>query len=79
MGKDDRQAELDNEVQHFAEAWATGNKATLESLLSPTYSHSDALGGFHDRTSWLEPFCFKRAGIPRFGGSWHTLRDRFAG
>jgi ketosteroid isomerase-like protein len=53
-GKSDRLTDLDNAMQRFGEAWAAGNIATLESLLSPTYTHSDALGGFHDRTSWLD-------------------------
>ena len=51
---DDRLGDLHSAVHRFGEAWASGDMATLESLLSPTYTHSDALGEFHDRPAWLD-------------------------
>jgi hypothetical protein len=57
----DRLADLDAAVHRFGEAWARGDTATLDSLLSPTYTHSDAAGEFHDRASWLE-YARRRAG-----------------
>jgi ketosteroid isomerase-like protein len=53
-GNDDRLADLDAAVHRFGEAWASGDVATLETLLSPTYTHTDALGEFHDRSGWVE-------------------------
>jgi ketosteroid isomerase-like protein len=58
---DDRLADLDTAVHRFGEAWASGDTATLESLLSPTYTHSDVFGAFHDRSGWLE-YARRRAG-----------------
>ena len=46
-------AELELAVHRFGEAWASGDVATLDGLLSPTYTHIDAYGDFHDRASWL--------------------------
>ena len=46
-------AELERTIRRFGEAWACGDVAVLDELLSPTYTHIDAYGDFHDRTSWL--------------------------
>ena len=54
-------AELDLAIRRFGEAWATGELAVLDELLSPTYTHIDAYGDFHDRASWLA-YAGRRAG-----------------
>ena len=54
-------AELELAVHRFGEAWASGDVATLDGLLSPTYTHIDAYGDFHDRASWLG-YAGRRAG-----------------
>jgi ketosteroid isomerase-like protein len=58
---DDRLGALDADMRRFGEAWASGDTATLDTLLSPTYTHGDAAGGFHDRSHWLE-YARRRAG-----------------
>ena len=40
-------------VHKFGDAWAKGDLATLDQLLSPTYTHTDLFGALHDRASWL--------------------------
>lgn len=45
--------ELDEAVRRFGEAWAVGGGATLDALLSPTYTHADVSGRFQDRAAWL--------------------------
>ena len=45
--------DLQGSVARFGEAWAQGDLATLESLLSKTYTHTDVFGMFHDRAAWL--------------------------
>ncbi len=54
-------AQLDLAIRRFGEAWATGELAVLDELLSPTYTHIDAYGDFHDRASWLA-YAGRRAG-----------------
>ncbi len=49
----DRKASLDDVIRRFGEAWARGDRATLSSLLSPTYTHIDANGRVFDREAWL--------------------------
>ncbi len=49
----ERVAALEEAVRRFGEAWAIGDTAILESLLSPTYTHTDVYGKFHDRAQWL--------------------------
>ena len=34
-------------------AWAAGHGAVLDTLLSPTHTHSDVFGHFHGRSAWL--------------------------
>src|SRR5262249_10575612 len=46
-------ARLEVAIRHFGEAWASGDVRTLEALLSPTYTHSDAFGALQDKTAWL--------------------------
>ena len=58
---DDRLGALNTAMHLFGAAWASGDTATLDSLLSPTYTHSDAAGEFHDRSHWLE-YAQRRAG-----------------
>ena len=53
MSDDAKSAELEQSVQRFGEAWANGDLKTLEGLLSPTYTHTDGFGAFHDRAAWL--------------------------
>ena len=45
--------DLQGSIALFGEAWAQGDLATLESLLSKTYTHIDVFGMFHDRAAWL--------------------------
>jgi ketosteroid isomerase-like protein len=50
---DDRTAALDEAIRRFGEAWANGNAAVMDSLLSPTYTHTDIFGKRSDRATWL--------------------------
>ena len=56
-----RFAALGDALQRFGDAWARGDAATLDALLSPRYSHIDLFGAFHDRAAWLA-YAAKRAG-----------------
>jgi hypothetical protein len=58
---DIRAPELEQTIRRFGEAWASGDVPVLAELLSPTYSHIDAYGDFHDRASWLA-YAGRRAG-----------------
>ena len=49
----DRLGALEEAVRRFGEAWANGDGAMLDSLLSPTYSHTDVFGKLSDRAAWL--------------------------
>ena len=60
MGDEDL-SDLEQAVHRFGEAWACGDVGTLDALLSPTYTHVDAYGDFHDRASWLA-YAGQRAG-----------------
>lgn len=74
---DDRLADLDAAMRRFAEAWASGDIAVLEAVLSPSYTHTDAFGEFHDRSSWLE-YAQRRTGrTTRIG--FRSLRRRLVG
>ena len=53
MAGDDRKAALQAAILQFGEAWARGDGATLDALLSPSYTHVDIFGAFFDRASWL--------------------------
>ena len=75
--KADRLADLDAAMHRFAEAWASGDIAVLEAVLSPSYTHTDAFGEFHDRSSWLE-YAQRRTGrTTRIG--FRSLRRRLVG
>ena len=77
MDRDPRAAALDETVRRFGEAWARGDGATLDALLSPTYTHTDAGGAFLDRAAWLA-YAQKRAGrTTRI--AFRDLRTRFVG
>jgi ketosteroid isomerase-like protein len=54
MADDPNTAELEVAVRRFGEAWASGDLKTLEPLLSPTYTHTDGFGAFHDKAAWLD-------------------------
>jgi ketosteroid isomerase-like protein len=58
----DRDATLDAAMWAFGRAWARGDVQTLESLLSPTYTHNDVHGVFQDRAAWLS-YASTRAGM----------------
>jgi ketosteroid isomerase-like protein len=51
---DQARAELESSMIRFGEAWAKGDRATVDALLSPGYTHIDIYGAFHDRASWLD-------------------------
>ncbi len=53
MAKGAEDVELQEAIRRFGEAWASGDLKTLEALLSPTYTHIDVFGAFHDRAAWL--------------------------
>ena len=46
-------AEIETTVRRFWEAWIDGDVATLDTLLSPTFTHTDFDGKFTDRAAWL--------------------------
>ena len=46
---------------HHSSGHDQGDLATLDALLSPTYTHTDLFGTLHDRASWLE-YVSKRVG-----------------
>ena len=50
---DARRRALDEAVRRFGEAWAAGDGAALEALLSPSYTHTDVFGAFQERAAWL--------------------------
>ena len=49
----DRAAALEDAVRRFGEAWANGDGAAMDVLLSPTYTHTDVFGKLSDRAAWL--------------------------
>jgi len=53
MDEGERRRALDEALQRFGEAWAAGDGAALEALLSPRYTHTDVFGAFLERTAWL--------------------------
>ena len=57
----DRAEALKSAAVAFGEAWAKGDTVTLDSLLSPTYTHHDAFGARLDRAAWLA-YASKRTG-----------------
>jgi Domain of unknown function (DUF4440) len=53
MDEEERRRALDEAVRRFGEAWAAGDGAALEALLSPRYTHIDVFGAFLERAAWL--------------------------
>src|SRR3954465_5051103 len=53
MTEDADTSALEAAIRRFGEAWAQGDRPTLESLLSPTYTHTDIFGRIQDRSGWL--------------------------
>lgn len=49
----DRRVALEDAFRRFGEAWANGDAGALDSLLSPTYTHTDVFGKLSDRATWL--------------------------
>jgi len=47
----DRVAALEDAVRRFGEAWAAGDAAAMDLLLSPTYTHTDVFGKLSDRAT----------------------------
>jgi 2-hydroxychromene-2-carboxylate isomerase len=50
---DEPDPDLLQKIAAFGEAWATGDTAVLDRLLSPTYLHTDASGRLLRRDEWL--------------------------
>lgn len=73
----DVRAALEQAVHRFGEAWANGDVETLESLLSPTYLHTDAYGKALDRASWLAYAAQRTGRTTRIG--FEDLRIRIVG
>ncbi|GEM_PF-1028450 len=48
------EAEIQQMIRRFGEAWAQNDLATLESLLADDYLHTDYLGNIQNRAEWLE-------------------------
>jgi ketosteroid isomerase-like protein len=57
----EREHALQEATVRFGEAWASGNMAVLNELLSPTYTHHDAYGERLNRQSWLD-YASRRTG-----------------
>lgn len=51
---DDARAALESSMVRFGEAWAKGDRATVDAMLSPSYTHIDIYGAFHDKAGWLD-------------------------
>ena len=45
--------ELDDAIESFGQAWATGDTDALREMLSPSYTHIDVRGRFLNRDEWL--------------------------
>lgn len=48
------EGQLRSVISKFGEAWAINDMATLESLLSDDYVHTDYLGRVQNRAEWLD-------------------------
>ena len=77
MTEDDRDTTLQTAIQRFGEAWARGDGATLDAMLSPTYTHIDVFGAFHDRASWLSYAAGRAGRSTRIG--FRAMKTRFVG
>ena len=77
MATDNREAALQQAIERVGEAWARGDRATLDALLSPTYTHIDIFGAFHDRANWLSYTASRAGRATRIG--FREVETRFAG
>ena len=75
--QDPRAAALERAVRQCGEAWARGDAAALENMLSPTYTHGDVHGHLQDRAAWLD-YARGRAGRTTHLG-FRDLRWRIIG
>jgi len=66
----DRAEALAQALDAVTQAWAQGDMVMLNAMLSSTYSHVDAFGARHSRTTWLT-YATKRKGRK----TQTTLRD----
>lgn len=66
----EKTASLKRAVEAFGEAWATGDIAELESMLSLSYTHNDVFGDHLKHDEWLA-YASKRTGR----GTRITFRD----
>jgi ketosteroid isomerase-like protein len=57
----ERERALQESTVRFGRAWASGDMAALDELLSPTYTHHDAYGERLNRQAWLD-YASKRTG-----------------
>jgi ketosteroid isomerase-like protein len=57
----EREHALQEATVRFGTAWASGNMAALDELLSPTYTHHDAYGERLNRQAWLD-YASRRTG-----------------
>jgi hypothetical protein len=71
------QAGLEDAVRRLGEAWARGDVAAAEAMLSPGCTHTSVTGAFQDRAAWLA-YTGARAGRgTRIGFA--DVRTRFLG
>jgi ketosteroid isomerase-like protein len=63
MGQGDTKTieSLKRAIEAFGEAWARGDAARLQDLLSPSYTHNDAFGAHLPYADWLA-YAAKRTG-----------------
>ena len=57
----ERERALQESIVRFGRAWASGDMAALDELLSPTYTHHDAYGERLNRQAWLD-YASRRTG-----------------
>ena len=77
IGDDERRQALEAAIRRFGEAWTGGDTATLEAMLSPSYTHTDFLGGFQDRAAWLDYARGRSGRATRIG--FREVRTRITG
>lgn len=56
----DRCELLKSAIVEFGEAWAGGDRAALDALLAPGYTHHDAFGARLNRAAWLDYATLRR-------------------
>lgn len=77
MTQDEDSTTLEAAVRQFGQAWAQGDVATLETLLSPTYTHTDIFGEIQDRSAWLAYAQGRRGARTRI--AFEDVQTRIAG